>query len=388
MRAQDYEHALAQYEEVLRGDHSSRAALYGAGFAAFQLGHHRTAEGYLQNAVRSDPDNSQARQLLEKDTQILHSDPFARHISDAERLQRMRSAFQVAGERLDNCAKSKAIDLSPTSPASGLPLLKTRWLTMKPKLESLRRPGDGGALDSVMDLVYEIEQQTQAVCGNPEGPDQVLLLLSQDRARSGEMTPGTPIGLEADLRTPAPVDSTGRKRPDRSWLTLSTTREERFFLALAVFIGVFSGLAVVCFRLAIDWTKIWLLGPVPEPHSWRLIAAPALTSLVVAILVIHVFPLVRGSGVNQTKAALYIYNGYIPFRTAIGKFITAALAIGSGQSLGTGGSVTANWRQPCFRAWQAARSFPRTFAPDGSGGRSGGIGSGFQRSNLGCAVCH
>ena len=40
------------------------------------------------------------------------------------------------------------------------------------------------------------------------------------------------------------------------------------------------------------------------------------------------------AGVNQTKAALYIYNGYIPFRTAIGKFITAALAIGSGQSLG------------------------------------------------------
>jgi Voltage gated chloride channel len=118
-----------------------------------------------------------------------------------------------------------------------------------------------------------------------------------------------------------------------SWFTLSTTREERFFLALAVFIGVFSGLAVVCFRLAIDWTKIWLLGAMPEPHSWRLIAAPAVTSLVVAILVIHVFPLVRGSGVNQTKAALYIYNGYIPFRTALGKFITAALAIGSGSRL-------------------------------------------------------
>ncbi len=121
-----------------------------------------------------------------------------------------------------------------------------------------------------------------------------------------------------------------------------------------MFIGVFSGLAVVCFRLAIDWTKIWLLGPVPEPHSWRLIAAPALTSLVVAVLVIHVFPLVRGSGVNQTKAALYIYNGYIPFRTAIGKFITAALAIGSGQSLGPRGPVTANRRQPGFRTRQAA----------------------------------
>ena len=128
--------------------------------------------------------------------------------------------------------------------------------------------------------------------------------------------------------------NSSRKRGSQSWFSLSTSREERYFLLLAVFIGLFSGLAVVCFRLAIDWTRIWLLGPVLEPHNWRLVATPAIVGLIVALLVIHVFPLVRGSGVNQTKAALYIYNGYIPFRTAVGKFITAALAIGSGQSLG------------------------------------------------------
>ena len=37
---------------------------------------------------------------------------------------------------------------------------------------------------------------------------------------------------------------------------------------------------------------------------------------------------------NQTKSALYIFNGFIPFRTAVGKFICAGIAIGSGQSLG------------------------------------------------------
>ena len=37
-------------------------------------------------------------------------------------------------------------------------------------------------LDTVMDLVYEIEQQTLATCGSPEGLDHALLLLSQDRA--------------------------------------------------------------------------------------------------------------------------------------------------------------------------------------------------------------
>src|SRR5215467_4457881 len=111
-------------------------------------------------------------------------------------------------------------------------------------------------------------------------------------------------------------------------------REERFFLVLSVFIGVFSGLAVVSFRFAIDWSRLYLLGTGSVLTPARLLLAPTLTGLVIAALVIHFFPKARGSGVNQTKAALYIYNGHIPFRTAIGKFITAALAIGSGHSLG------------------------------------------------------
>src|SRR5690242_16049897 len=65
-----------------------------------------------------------------------------------------------------------------------------------------------------------------------------------------------------------------------------------------------------------------------------MLLVPTLAGLLVAALVLLVFPRARGSGVNQTKAALYIYNGYIPFRTAIGKFITSSIAIGAGHSLG------------------------------------------------------
>ncbi len=114
----------------------------------------------------------------------------------------------------------------------------------------------------------------------------------------------------------------------------SVFREDRFFLVLSVFIGIFSGLAVVCFRFAIGWCRLYLLGSGVVLTTSRLLLAPTLAGLVIAVLVIHVFPHARGSGVNQTKAALFIYNGYIPFRTAIGKFITSALAIGSGHSLG------------------------------------------------------
>jgi chloride channel protein, CIC family len=113
-----------------------------------------------------------------------------------------------------------------------------------------------------------------------------------------------------------------------------TLREDRFFLLLAVLIGIFSGLVVVCFRLAIEWTQITLLGPSLSPAFPRVVLAPVIAGIVVALLAIHVFPRVRGSGVNQVKSAMYISNGYVPFRTVIGKFVACALAIGSGQSLG------------------------------------------------------
>ncbi len=121
----------------------------------------------------------------------------------------------------------------------------------------------------------------------------------------------------------------------RPALVLRTVfREDSFFLILSVFIGIFSGLSVVCFRYAIDWCQLYLLGSGAVPSHGRLLLAPALTGILIALLVIHVFPASRGSGVNQTKAALFIYNGFIPLKTALGKFICSALAIGSGQSLG------------------------------------------------------
>ena len=83
-------------------------------------------------------------------------------------------------------------------------------------------------------------------------------------------------------------------------------REDNFFLVLSVFIGVFSGLAVVCFRYAIDWSRLYLLGTGVVLTPIRLLLAPTLAGLVISFLVIHVFPRARGSGVNQTKAALYI----------------------------------------------------------------------------------
>jgi CIC family chloride channel protein len=113
-------------------------------------------------------------------------------------------------------------------------------------------------------------------------------------------------------------------------LKIAPTRDERLFLVLSIFIGIISGLLVVSFRVAISWVQALTIGSAPQPGLLRLIFVPVVMGAVVAGLVQWFFPAARGSGVNQTKAALYIYNGYISFKTVIGKFITSALALGGG----------------------------------------------------------
>jgi CIC family chloride channel protein len=170
--------------------------------------------------------------------------------------------------------------------------------------------------------------------------------------------------------TPNPGASGGRLTPRRMFSLLDDVfDEEHYFLLLSVFIGIFSGLAVVCFRLAIDWTHLALLGPLPQAHTWRLFVVPSLAGLAVALLAIHVFPGIGGSGVNQTKAALYIFNGYIPFRTAIGKFVCAALAIGGGHSLGPEDpslQIGAGLASALGRQLQLSREKLRLMAPVGA----------------------
>src|SRR5205085_1888807 len=107
---------------------------------------------------------------------------------------------------------------------------------------------------------------------------------------------------------------------------------------LSVLVGTVSGLAVACFRTAVEWWRILLLGPdmdaAASHHSLSLILAPSLAGLVIALLVIRVFPTIRRSGVNQTKMALYVDDGEIPLRSGVGKFLASSLAVGSGHSLG------------------------------------------------------
>ena len=112
-------------------------------------------------------------------------------------------------------------------------------------------------------------------------------------------------------------------------------RENQVFLALTILLGVFGGLSAVLFTLAIEGTKHVLFGSAPSPL--RLLAVPTLVSLVTGYLLAKFFPDARGSGVPQTEAAYHLHNGVIPARVVFGKFLTGALCVGSGHSMGREG---------------------------------------------------
>jgi CIC family chloride channel protein len=70
---------------------------------------------------------------------------------------------------------------------------------------------------------------------------------------------------------------------------------------------------------------------------WRRLLLPVGGSLSIGYLLYRYFPDARGSGVPQTKAALYARGGRITMRTVIGKFFCTSATLASGIPLGREG---------------------------------------------------
>ena len=112
-------------------------------------------------------------------------------------------------------------------------------------------------------------------------------------------------------------------------------REEQVCLVLSLLIGALAGLTVVAFIVLTEHLGMRIY-PVGSP-AWRRIAMPVGGSLAMGYLLYRYFPDARGSGVPQTKAALYAHNGNISLRTVLGKFGCTAATLASGIPLGREG---------------------------------------------------
>jgi CIC family chloride channel protein len=112
-------------------------------------------------------------------------------------------------------------------------------------------------------------------------------------------------------------------------------REEQVFLLLSLLIGALTGLAVVAFIVLTERLGMRLY-PVGSA-AWRRVLVPVAGSLAMGVLLYRFFPNARGSGVPQTKAALFARDGFISLRTVLGKFFCTATTLASGIPLGREG---------------------------------------------------
>jgi CIC family chloride channel protein len=125
----------------------------------------------------------------------------------------------------------------------------------------------------------------------------------------------------------------------RTWLSDRVAelrqRESQVFLALALVIGALTGMAVVAFILLTErmGMRLYPVGGAP----WRRVLFPVVGSLGIGYLLYRYFPDARGSGVPQTKAALYAREGRITLRTVLGKFFCTSATLASGIPLGREG---------------------------------------------------
>ena len=112
-------------------------------------------------------------------------------------------------------------------------------------------------------------------------------------------------------------------------------QEDRLALLLSLLIGALVGLVVVAFILLTGRLAAHMYPA--GGAGWRRVLVPTLGALVSGILLFRFFPDARGSGIPQTRAAIFVYDGRISSKTVLGKFVCCAIALASGIALGREG---------------------------------------------------
>lgn len=121
----------------------------------------------------------------------------------------------------------------------------------------------------------------------------------------------------------------------KRWTERLQQHEDQLFLVLTIAIGAIVGAVVVAFIVVTErlGTQMYPAGGA----AWRRIIVPIAGSLLTGYLLYRFFPEARGSGIPQTKAALFVRNGRILFSTVVGKFSLCATSLASGIALGREG---------------------------------------------------
>jgi CIC family chloride channel protein len=145
------------------------------------------------------------------------------------------------------------------------------------------------------------------------------------------------------------------------WLRSHPILRSEGLLFIAIVISLACGSAAVVLHRGIEMVAHLLhTGGEGLSGPWRpvmVVLIPTVGGLCAGLLLRYLVPEARGSGIPQVKLDLLMRRGTIPFKVALGKLITTAVAVGSGGSVGREGPTV----QMCASLGSCmARWFPVT----------------------------
>jgi tetratricopeptide (TPR) repeat protein len=186
MQTGEYEHAVPLFRQALRLDPNNLPALEAAGEASFETSGYQATRRYLSRAKRLGTLSPQSQQRLETATLIQQSDPLAPRLRAKERASRSLAAFNQSLERLNQCSAARGISFDNGPQQSDLQQLHTQAAALQPQVNARNLARDSDLLLKATDMAFQIEQVTERVCGEPQGLDLALLLLSRVQEGANE----------------------------------------------------------------------------------------------------------------------------------------------------------------------------------------------------------
>ena len=186
MQTGEYEHAAPLFRQALRLDPNYLPALEGAGEASFEMRNYQATRRYLSRAKRLSALSPRSQQLLETATQIQQSDPQAPRLSASERAARALAAFNQGMARLSQCATARGVSFENGPQQSDLQQLHVQAAALQPKVNLRNLARDSDLLLKATDTAFDIEKATERACGEPQGLDLALLLLSRIQEGANE----------------------------------------------------------------------------------------------------------------------------------------------------------------------------------------------------------
>jgi tetratricopeptide (TPR) repeat protein len=184
--AQDASDALEVYRSIAEQRPVRVDALEGAGRVALAMGRFALSRAYLEGALKhpgfaSQPESVQSRyrQMLGDTVQLLDLYP-GTDLKVGDRAQRILHAAMVAQARLATCTASGR------SQDPQIVALTTKWQQVPAKLKAMDLERAPQLEQSIMNLVYNTEIETERKCGPPTGEDLLYLKIAASPLAAGQ----------------------------------------------------------------------------------------------------------------------------------------------------------------------------------------------------------